>query len=87
MARYSTSTFWQLERAQTELRMRHSHAQFWRPVIGVTWLLGSGVFLWMGIGEAGRGSFWPWLNASVWGWLWPRHLVAYQGTANALQVL
>src|SRR5262249_51277850 len=79
MARYSGSTFWQLERAQTELRMRHSQAQFWRPLIGVVWLLGSVIYLWVGIGKGGRSSFWVWLNASVWGWLWPRHFVVYQG--------
>jgi hypothetical protein len=87
MARYSTSTFWQLERTQTELRMRHRHAQFWRPMIGVVWLLSAGGYLWVGIGEVGRGHFWPWLNASFWGWIWPRRVVAFQGRWYAPQTL
>src|ERR1700741_3219717 len=87
MAKVSTSTFWQLERAQTALRMRQSQARFWRPVIGVVWLLCSAVYLWVGIGTAGRGYFVVWLNASFWGWLWPRHLVAFQGRWYAPQTL
>src|SRR5262245_40622531 len=78
MARYSTSTFWQLERTQTELRMRHSHAKFWRPVIGVVWLVSAAVYLVVGIGQVGRGHLWVWVNASFWGWMWPRHMVTFQ---------
>ena len=87
MAKVSTSTFWQLERAQRALRMRQSQARFWRPVIGVVWLLCSAIYLWVGIGAAGRASFAVWVKASFWGWLWPRHLVAFQGHWYAPQTL
>jgi hypothetical protein len=87
MAKVSTSTFWQLERVQTALRMRQSQARFWRPVIGVVWLLCSAIYLWVGIGAAGRASFAVWVKASFWGWLWPRHLVAFQGHWYAPQTL
>ena len=57
MNKVSTSTFWQLERAQTALRMRQSQARFWRPVIGVVWLLCSAIYVWVGIGAVGRAYF------------------------------
>ena len=79
MARHSTSASWQLERAQTALRMRHSQARFWRPLIGLVWLLGAGLYFWVKIGELGRAYLPTWVSASFWGWLWPRHLVAFQG--------
>jgi hypothetical protein len=79
MAKYSTSTFWQLERTRTALRMRQSQARFWRPVIAVVWLLCAAVYLWVGIGALGREYFVAWLNASLWGWLWPQHLVIFHG--------
>ena len=87
MAKVSTSTFWQLERAQTALRMRQSQARFWRPVIGVVWLLCSAVYLWVGIGATGRAYFAVWVKASFWGWLWPRHLVTFKGDWYAPQAL
>jgi hypothetical protein len=33
------------------------------------------------------GVFFPWVHASFWGWLWPRHLVAFQGRWYAPQTL
>ena len=47
MAQHSTSASWQLERTQTALRMRHSQARFWRPIIGGIWLLSSGAYFWV----------------------------------------
>jgi len=87
MAKVSSSIFWQLERTQTALRMRQSQARFWRPVIGVVWLLSAAVYLWIGIGGQGRMYFLVWVNASFWGWLWPRHLVSFQGRWYAPQAL
>src|SRR5688572_15332128 len=87
MARHSASASWQLERAQTALRMRHSQARFWRPVIGVVWLLGAGAYFWVGIGEVGRGYFLTWVSASLWGWIWPRHVVTFQGRFYEPQTL
>lgn len=79
MPRHSSSTSFQFERAQTDIRMRQSRWRFWTRPILLVWLLSAAVYLYINLTIEGRSYFTTLLSASFWGWLWPSHLVPYQG--------